>query len=163
MGAMRRLAPIAVLLVALVVSACGGGAKTTATAAHTEFERGSVTIETADGKVVVPVEVAQTAEQHKQGLMNRTSLPEDDGMFFVFGGPQANVGFWMKNTLIPLSIAIADESGRIANILDMEPCTAEPCTVYDPGTSFVTALEANQGAFDRWGVAVGDRMTLDAP
>jgi uncharacterized membrane protein (UPF0127 family) len=161
MCAMPRLAPIVVALVALVLTACGGDAKTTATDAQSEFERGSVTIETAEGKVVVPVEIAQTEQERELGLMNRTSLPEDDGMFFVFGGPQANVGFWMKNTLIPLSVAFADENGRIARILDMEPCEADPCTVYDPGATFVTALEANQGAFDRWGVAVGDQMKLD--
>ena len=111
----------------------------------------------------MPVEIATTEAEREQGLMNRTSLPEDDGMFFVFPGEQANVGFWMKDTLIPLSVAFADADGRIAAILDMEPCKADPCKVYDPGAPFVTALEANKGAFDRWGVAVGDHMTLDAP
>jgi uncharacterized membrane protein (UPF0127 family) len=163
MCAMPRLAPIVVLLVALALSACGGDDKTTATASQTGFERGSVTIETDGGKVVVPVEVARTEAEREQGLMNRTAMPEDDGMFFVFPDEQGNVGFWMKDTLIPLSVAFADADGRIAAILDMEPCKADPCTVYDPGAPFVTALEANQGAFDRWGVAVGDRMTLDAP
>jgi uncharacterized membrane protein (UPF0127 family) len=161
MCAMPRLAPIVVALIALALTACGGDEKTTATAAQTEFGRGSVTIETAEGKVVVPVEIARTEQERELGLMNRTSMPEDDGMLFDFGGPQENVGFWMKNTLIPLSVAFADENGRIASILDMEPCEADPCKVYDPGATFVTALETNQGAFERWGVEVGDRMTLD--
>ncbi len=162
MFAMPRLASIAALLVALALSACGGDGKATATTAQTEFERGTVAIKTQDSDLTVEVEVATTEEQREMGLMNRESLPEDEGMFFVFPGEQSGVGFWMKNTLIPLSVAVADADGRITRILDMEPCTADPCAVYDPGP-FVTALEANQGAFERWGVQIGDNMALDAP
>ena len=54
----------------------------------------------------------------------------------------------MKDTLIPLSVAFADADGEIVTILDMEPCKADPCPVYDPGAPYRTALEANKGAFD---------------
>ena len=67
----------------------------------------------------------------------------------------------MKNTLIPLSIAFADAEGTIVSILDMEPCEADPCEIYDPGVPYRSALEVNQGAFDDWGVQVGDRLTLE--
>jgi uncharacterized membrane protein (UPF0127 family) len=46
-------------------------------------------------------------------------------------------------------------------ILDMEPCEAEPCEIYEPGAFYRSALEVNQGAFDRLGVAEGDRLTLE--
>ncbi len=121
-----------------------------------------VVIETAGGEeVVVRVEVADDDEERQVGLMNRESLPADAGMIFLFDGATSG-GFWMKNTLIPLSIAFADEDGTIVAILDMEPCEADPCEVYDPGVSYASALEVNQGAFSDWGVAVGDRLTLES-
>jgi uncharacterized membrane protein (UPF0127 family) len=67
----------------------------------------------------------------------------------------------MKNTLIPLSIAFLDADGRILRILDMEPCEADPCPLYPPGVAYTSALEVNQGAFERWGVEVGDLVTLE--
>ena len=81
-------------------------------------------------------------------------------MLFVFE-EDVDFGFWMKNTLIPLSIAFADAGGEIVRILDMEPCEADPCTAYEPEATYRTALEVNQGAFADWGVAEGDRLTLD--
>ncbi len=157
---MRTLA--LALLLALALAGCGGS-KTTATAAQADFGRGTVAITTQDSdlEVAVEVEVATTQEQREQGLMNRESLPDGEGMFFVFPGEQNGIGFWMKDTLIPLSVAVADADGRITRILDMEPCEADPCPVYDPGP-FVTALEANKGAFDEWGVRVGDHMELQS-
>jgi uncharacterized protein len=123
-------------------------------------ESGSaVVIETADGEVEVPVEVADSPEEREVGLMNRESLPADAGMIFLFDEDTASA-FWMKDTLIPLSIAFADAEGTIVSILDMEPCEADPCTLYDPGVTYRSALEVNQGAFDDWGVQVGDRLTL---
>jgi uncharacterized protein len=123
-------------------------------------ESGSaVVIETADGEVEVPVEVADSTEEREVGLMNRESLRADAGMIFLFDEDTASA-FWMKDTLIPLSIAFADAEGTIVSILDMEPCEADPCTLYDPGVTYRSALEVNQGAFDDWGVQVGDRLTL---
>ncbi len=70
-------------------------------------------------------------------------------------------GFWMKNTLIPLSIAFYDARGRILRILDMEPCRRNPCPLYDPGVAYDGALEVNRGAFRRWGVQTGDVLRLE--
>jgi uncharacterized protein len=121
-----------------------------------------VRIETADGtEVVVPVEIADSPEERQVGLMNRESLPEDAGMIFLFEEDESG-GFWMKNTLIPLSIAFADADGTIVSILDMEPCEADPCEIYEPGVFYRSALEVNQGAFSRWGVQEGDRLTLES-
>jgi uncharacterized membrane protein (UPF0127 family) len=81
-------------------------------------------------------------------------------MVFLF--PQDETGgFWMKNTLIPLSIAYYDRAGKIVRILDMEPCMADSCPVYEPGVAYRGALEVNQGAFRRWGVAEGDTIELE--
>jgi uncharacterized protein len=121
-----------------------------------------VRIDTAEGgEVVVPVEIADSPEERQVGLMNRESLPEDAGMIFLFDQDEDG-GFWMKDTLIPLSIAFADADGTIVSILDMEPCEADPCEIYEPGVSYRSALEVNQGAFSRWGVQEGDRLTLES-
>ncbi len=116
-------------------------------------------IETDRGPVLLKVEIASTPEAWQRGLMYREHLPEDRGLLFLF--PQATGSpFWMKNTLIPLSIAFADQNGKILRILDMEPCTKDPCPTYYPGVAYRQALEVNQGWFARHGVKEGDRWRL---
>jgi uncharacterized protein len=92
--------------------------------------------------------------------MGRQSLAADAGMVFVFPKDSKDA-FWMKDTLIPLSIAFYDGRGRIVSLLDMEPCHAQPCPLYSPGAVYRGALEVNRGAFERWGVRVGDRLRLE--
>jgi uncharacterized membrane protein (UPF0127 family) len=142
---MRRLALFALLL--FVLAGCGDGGP-------------KAVISTEDGDVRVDVEVAETPAARERGLMGRESLAPDAGMIFVF--PKTIAGaFWMKNTLIPLSIAFYDESGLIVRILDMEPCRQDPCRLYNPRVPYRGALEVNRGAFADWGVAEGDRLRLE--
>lgn len=105
------------------------------------------------------VYVATDAEQQSRGLMHREELPELGGMVFLFDRPRTG-GFWMKNTLIPLSIAFFDRDGEILVVLDMEPCEADPCPVYDPEVTYQGALEVNQGAFDERGIVPGWTVLL---
>jgi uncharacterized membrane protein (UPF0127 family) len=91
--------------------------------------------------------------------MGRKTLARNAGMVFLFGSPTRG-RFWMKDTLIPLSVAFWNKQGRILRILDMTPCRADPCTVYDPGVAFTGALEVNRGAFKRWGVRPGARISI---
>ena len=128
-------------------------------AAAIGFPRATAVIDTGPSTVRLSVEVASTAEQQQRGLMFRRSLPRNAGMVFVFSQPTRG-GFWMKNTLIPLSIAFYDRRGRILRILEMEPCRADPCRIYDPRVTYRGALEVNRGAFRRLGVARGDVVTL---
>ena len=123
------------------------------------FPQGSAVIQKRGRDVTLRVEIARTEAQHSQGLMFRRSLAPRAGMLFVFGAPIRG-GFWMKNTLIPLSIAFAGRRGRILRTLDMAPCSADPCRVYDPNVEYAYALEVNRGAFRRWGVRRGDRIVL---
>ena len=124
-----------------------------------EFGSGRALIDTEDDSVLLDVEIAQTDEQRAFGLMKREDLPDEHGMVFLFFEEHAG-GFWMKDTLIPLSIAFFDIDGDIVKILDMEPCDEEPCEIYDPGVGYYGALEVEQGAFDDWGVAVGDHIQI---
>jgi uncharacterized membrane protein (UPF0127 family) len=111
--------------------------------------------------VELRVEVADDRAERARGLMGRESLPEDRGMAFLFDA-ETTSGFWMKDTLIPLSIAFWDRGGRIVQILDMRPCEADPCPTYRPGVPYVGAVEVNRGWFERNGVAIGDRVELRA-
>jgi uncharacterized membrane protein (UPF0127 family) len=116
-------------------------------------------IRTDGGVVPVDVEVADDDEERSVGLMNRERLDPDAGMVFLFEEPLQTT-FWMKDTLIPLSIAFWNDRDMIVAILDMEPCEAEPCPSYDPGVEFEGALEVNQGFFEEHGVELGDRIEL---
>ena len=89
------------------------------------------------------VELALDDPQREQGLMFRKQLGRNDGMLFVFDEPGYH-SMWMKNTLIPLSVAFIDAEGRILNILDMEPQTLDAHTAAGPA---VYAIETNKGWF----------------
>jgi uncharacterized protein len=124
------------------------------------FGEATLVIETDAREIQIGVEVADSAQERAQGLMFRQSLPRDGGMVFL-QEDEAGGAFWMKDTLIPLSLAVWGPEGRIAAILDMEPCREEPCPLYDPEVSWVGAVEVNQGFFARNGVEVGDRVRLE--
>ena len=102
------------------------------------------------------VELAKTAGDRQTGLMNREEMDADRGMLFIFE-EEAPRNFWMKNTLIPLSIAYMDREGVILNIEDMEPLDLTP--VPSAGSAMY-ALEVNQGLFHQWGVRPGYRLVL---
>jgi uncharacterized membrane protein (UPF0127 family) len=163
---MRTLAALALTAGALTAG-CSGGNEPAASPATTgttkpagvAFPTGRVVIEAEGVPRTLAVEIAETPEQQELGLMFRDFLPRNAGMIFVFPEDRARK-FWMKNTLVPLSIAFYDRAGRIVSILDMEPCHDDPCPVYDPGVPYRGALEVNQGLFADWGVAVGDRIRL---
>lgn len=112
------------------------------------------TIELSAGMHRIEAEVASSNAERMTGLMNRPSLPAHRGMLFVF--PEAGVQcFWMKNTLIPLSIAFLDDSGRIVQLADMQPQSLENhCSV----RPVRFALEMNAGWFQRRGLAPGAKI-----
>jgi uncharacterized membrane protein (UPF0127 family) len=123
------------------------------------FPHGTAVIRTADRTVRVQVEIAETPAQLQQGLSGRRTLAPNSGMAFLWKS-DVRGQFWMKDTSIPLSIAFWGKSGRILRILDMAPCRRDPCKVYDPKVAFRGALEVNRGAFARWGVHPGARVTV---
>jgi uncharacterized protein len=131
-----------------------------------------VTWETAAAQVVsatdtyrITVEVAERDDQRAYGLMERTTLPDDHGMVFLYTSEQpADAGFWMYRTRIPLDIAFFDQDGSIVAIRGMEPCPhADPrgCPSYPPGMSYHGALEMNRNWFARRGVGIGDRIVVE--
>jgi uncharacterized protein len=107
-----------------------------------------------DEPIELPVRVARTQAQKSHGLMEVEHLPEGTGMWFPYDEDRTG-GFWMKNTLVPLSIAYIDAEDRIVDIQDMDPCEADPCPSYLPAAPYRSALEVPQGWFDDNGVTTG--------
>ncbi len=102
------------------------------------------------------VEVASTPEERRRGLMSRPSLAPDAGMLFVFPEDSGSA-FWMKDTLIPLSIAFISADGRVIDIQDMRPLDE---TLHYSPEPYRYAIEANQGWFEAHGVQAGDSVRL---
>jgi uncharacterized membrane protein (UPF0127 family) len=103
--------------------------------------------------------LAATGEQRATGLMGVTDLGDQAGMVFEYADPAVR-RFWMKDTLLPLSIAFADASGSVVATADMDPCTADPCPNFGPGVPFSLAVEVPQGALDELGLVAGSTVEL---
>lgn len=107
------------------------------------------------GLHLIKAELANDGVTRMRGLMMRERLGPNEGMLFVFEQKAVHC-FWMKNTLIPLSIAFVDDDGTIANVLDMKPhdesshCPVRPVRY---------ALEMEQGWFARRGIQAGTRLS----
>ena len=112
------------------------------------------TLELSAGIHLIRAEVAHTFETRAQGLMYRRSLGPNEGMLFVF--PRAELQcMWMKNTLVPLSVAFMDEAGKIVSISDMQPQTETPHCAAAPAKF---ALEMSRGWFSTKGIKAGARI-----
>jgi hypothetical protein len=117
-----------------------------------------IAIEGESHSASVTVEIAATPAERQQGLMFRQQLDESAGMLFLFPTDDA-IGFWMKNTYVPLTIAYIDSSGRVTELRDGKPLDE---TVLPPSAPYRYVLEVNQGWFKRHGLGVGARVTLPA-
>ena len=112
------------------------------------------TVALTAGMHVIKAELAITPEQQQVGMMFRSSMGTNEAMLFVEETPGVRC-FWMRNTLIPLSIAFIAEDGTVVNIADMKPrsdeshCSARPVRF---------ALEMNVGWFAKRGVKAGIRL-----
>ncbi len=166
---MRKLT-IALIFLVLFAAGCSGdsggsdknagtakasGDETTASASGLQ----AITIDASGGeKVKMKVEIADSPAEQEKGLMFRKSLGKDRGMLFVFPDEQVR-SFWMKNTLIPLSIAYIDAEGRIIDVQEMKALDDQP-PHYVSAEPAKYALEANKGFFEQRKVKVGNRVEL---
>jgi uncharacterized protein len=110
----------------------------------------------------VRLEVAADPDARARGLMGRRSVPPGSGMVFLYPG-DVRESFWMKDTLVPLSIAFVAADGRVVSVAEMTPCTADPCPTYAPAGPYRYAVELAAGAFPAAGVGAGDRVVPEDP
>jgi uncharacterized protein len=111
-------------------------------------------IKLSAGMYLIDVQLAMTPAHRTTGLMYRREMPQQEGMLFVFEQP-ANQCFWMKNTVLPLTVAFVADDGTIANLADMKPQTVNSHCSARP-VRFV--LEMNQGWFAKHGIKAGYKL-----
>ncbi len=131
-----------------------------ATEANVVFSRESIIIHTVKGDKNYNIEIAKSNEQLEQGLMYRKSLPENEGMLFLFNNNQ-QINMWMKNTLIPLDMLFIDNTGKIIYIArDTAP---NSLTVINAGNQPVSAvLELGGGVAKAHDINIGDNVDYKA-
>jgi len=112
------------------------------------------TVQLTAGIHLITAEVAAQDPARTRGLMFRKGLPANHGMLFIFDRKAVHC-MWMRNTLIPLSVAFIEDDGTIVNILDMQPhdersqCAKQPVRY---------ALEMTQGWFEKKGIGPGSKL-----
>jgi uncharacterized membrane protein (UPF0127 family) len=115
-------------------------------------------IEVVIGGKSFRIEVARTDEQKREGLMNRKSLGQREGMIFVYETDQ-HLAFWMKNTTIPLTLVFLSKEGQITQIEQLKPLSLKS-VVSERAVRY--GLELPAGVLEELGVGIGDRVILPA-
>lgn len=111
-------------------------------------------VELTAGMHVIKAELAITPTQQAIGMMMRSTMGTNEGMLFV-NSDNARRCFWMRNTLLPLSIAFVGDDGTIANIAEMQPRSDESHCSVKPVRY---ALEMNKGWFAKRGITAGSKL-----
>ncbi len=127
------------------------------------FETVAGRVTAADGATCdVCLWSARTAEESARGLMGVTDLGGADGMVFRFGSV-VTTQFWMRDTVMPLSIAFYAEDGSFVSATDMEPCLTGPadaCARYAAAGPYVNAIEVPKGGLEQLLMTPGSRLEL---
>ncbi len=108
--------------------------------------------ETDGGEHAFKVEIADDQAERTAGLMYRNFLPDNQGMLFVFDETQ-QVGFWMKDTPLPLDLIFIDEAGRVAGVREGKPLSE---ALISPGVPVRFVLELKKGTAAKAGIEDGD-------
>jgi len=111
------------------------------------------------GDRLVAMQIAALPAELQQGLMFRQTMGSDEGMLFVFTTPQ-QMGFWMRNTILPLDIGYIDSTGELKEIYPMYPLDEKPVSSRSHAIQY--CLEMNQGWYARHGVKAGAALDLKA-
>jgi len=141
------------LLFAFMAASWGAGASPRALADQPQLNLPRVKL--GAGLHQIDAQVASTPGQRMVGLMHRRDMPAHEGMLFVFDRPGIQC-FWMKNTLLPLTVAFLADDGRIVNLADMAPLSEQS---HCSKEAVRLVLEMNQGWFEKRRLGPGQRLT----
>jgi uncharacterized membrane protein (UPF0127 family) len=174
----RRSTAAVVLTVLLLTAGCrgepGGEGRPTAAAPGAPPGEPGVLGTTADalplgtvtlGAQMLTVRIAATPAARAQGLMGVAALPEGLGMLFLWPdvtGPAAPGGFWMRDTLVPLDLALLAD-GRVVAVATMTPCAGPPCPITGSDVPYEAAVEVAAGWLAAAGVGVGAPAGWEVP
>ncbi len=126
---------------------------------HTDMQTVVLRNDAGAQVALIPVEIADSTEEWKQGLMGRTDIGES-GMLFVFPD-EAERNFWMKDTLVPLDIIFFAADGSFLSSATMEPCASDPCPGYPSRGAAAYALEVAKGSLQKWNLQEGAQLELN--
>ena len=106
------------------------------------------------------LEIANTDEEKRIGLMQRSSLPIGTGMWFRFF-PRQPVRFWMYKTLIPLDMIFISKGIIVSIETNLKVCHSSPCAKYGPNQLVDGVIEIGAGEVDRLAISVGDIVSIE--
>ncbi|HWA28975.1 MAG TPA: DUF192 domain-containing protein [Lacunisphaera sp.] len=149
----RRFLPLLALAAFILLSGCGNEAKP---AAEPKTSQDHFAIKV--GSQVVQMRLAIHPQELQQGLMYLKSMPQNEGMIFLYDRPQ-QMSFWMRNCEFPQDIGFFDSDGRLKEVFPMYPHDERP--VQSLGVRQF-ALEMNQGWYRQHGLKAGDAIDLSA-
>ncbi len=156
---MRPAVALVLSLLLTLAAACGSGDDNKGHGDDGALPTATIAlVDAAGNRTELTVELARTSAERRRGLMFREELPEDRGMLFVFER-ETKTGFWMKDTLVPLSIGFIAGDGMVLETQDMAPLSE---ALHIPAQAYRYALEVNQGWFGRHGLGAGDRVEIPA-
>ena len=141
-----------ILIAGLMLALCAVGS------AHAACTPGSLDLRWPGGQAHFTVEVAADQAAREKGLMFRDHMASSAGMIFVYQAPN-HARFWMKNTLIPLDMIFADETGLVTVV--HSDAVPQDLTPIDGGEGVMYVLEINGGLAKRIGIAAGAEMRFD--
>ena len=114
---------------------------------------------TFQSNFAIDAKIANTSEQRANGLMHINSMPQTQGMLFIYEKEEP-LSFWMANTKIPLDIIFLDKNKTIVDIQKMRPCTeliVKSCPIYISKIPAKYAIEINQNLTDKYSIKIGQK------
>ena len=156
---MFKFCKILALSLLVLTSACSDEKKSEATSSANEIT--IIEPQSGDVRATYKIDIADTQEKLYHGLMGRTSIDENYGLLFdlSIAPKDADIGFWMKDTLIPLDFVFFDDQGKVFHIYqDAQP--NDLTTIRAPKRPRAV-LEINAGQIDKYGIQIGDELKAD--
>jgi len=151
----RPFVRLLILASVALLTACGGAEDKKAVAVKSVDDRFPIKV----GERTVQMQLAALAPETQRGLMFRKTMGPDEGMLFVFPEPQ-QMGFYMRNTTLPLDIGYFDAAGELKEIYPMFPLDERTVASHSHAIQF--CLEMNQGWYKQNGVRPGVKLDLKA-